>query len=195
MRELYDEKGCYCSIEWTPRDDKSFSGEGPCPPATFADRDYCRDERGRFAPCGTGQTPPGNATEPPHVEEYDGYTKEGGSPSWRNNNPGNIEFGHTAITLGAIGKAAGKHGFAKFPSEEAGMKALQTHLANKGHLTVESYMEKHAPKGDHNDLPKYLNFLKSKGIEIDKPIRGQIVPLSKAIKQFEGWKEGVIKKK
>ncbi|HGY3148204.1 TPA: hypothetical protein ACNVU4_002270 [Morganella morganii] len=57
-----------------------------------------------------------------------GFVKEGGSRSWRNNNPGNVEYGDFAKRFGAIG-TDGR--FAIFPTEEAGKKA-------KEHLIFES---------------------------------------------------------
>ena len=57
-----------------------------------------------------------------------GLAKEGGSRSWRNNNPGNVEYGDFAKRFGAIG-TDGR--FAIFPTEEAGKKA-------KEHLIFES---------------------------------------------------------
>lgn len=57
-----------------------------------------------------------------------GFAKEGGSRSWRNNNPGNVEYGDFAKRFGAIG-TDGR--FAIFPTEEAGKKA-------KEHLIFES---------------------------------------------------------
>ncbi len=45
--------------------------------------------------------------------------KSGGSRSWRNNNPGNIEYGPFARSMGATG-TDGR--FAKFPSYEAGRR-------------------------------------------------------------------------
>ncbi|MDN3813698.1 hypothetical protein ACVZH2_02830 [Morganella morganii] len=57
-----------------------------------------------------------------------GFAREGGSRSWRNNNPGNVEYGDFAKRFGAIG-TDGR--FAIFPTEEAGKKA-------KEHLIFES---------------------------------------------------------
>lgn len=56
------------------------------------------------------------------------FAREGGSRSWRNNNPGNVEYGDFAKRFGAIG-TDGR--FAIFPTEEAGKKA-------KEHLIFES---------------------------------------------------------
>lgn len=175
----------------------------------------CHDDKGRFC-SGSGAAGPSagqstsrhagtaNATGTrrkaaaaiPRSEEYQGHTKEGGSLSWRNNNPGNLEFGHTAVRLGAIGASSSSKGrFAKFSTPEAGMKALQTSLTNRGSLTVKDLMKDYAPQKDGNDLDGYLRFLKAKGIDIDKPVGRQVVPLSEAIKTYEGWKEGTINKK
>lgn len=47
--------------------------------------------------------------------------KTGGTPAWRNNNPGNIRFYRFAKENGSIGNASG---FAIFPDYDTGRRAL-----------------------------------------------------------------------
>jgi hypothetical protein len=62
-----------------------------------------------------------------------GQTRSGGDRNWRNNNPGNIEYGKFAISMGAIG-SDGR--FAIFPSEEMGRKAADTLLKGKSYANL-----------------------------------------------------------
>ena len=59
--------------------------------------------------------------------------REGGSRSWRNNNPGNMRYTDFSRDKGAIG-TAGK--FAVFPSVETGRAALSSLLRGLKYLTL-----------------------------------------------------------
>ncbi len=54
--------------------------------------------------------------------------------------------------MGQEGAAPGKGGFAKFPTPEAGVKALDNQIAldaSRGH-TLESFIKKYAPPSENN---------------------------------------------
>ncbi|MEY0595419.1 hypothetical protein AB7309_19155 [Providencia manganoxydans] len=86
--------------------------------------------------------------------------RENGSRSWRNNNPGNIEYGDLAKKFGAIG-TDGR--FAIFPTEEAGRKA-------KAHLLFESNRAKQlSTKGDYGVGLGYMDKTLSQAIHAYAP--------------------------
>ncbi|MEY1236117.1 hypothetical protein AB7102_00935 [Providencia manganoxydans] len=86
--------------------------------------------------------------------------RENGSRSWRNNNPGNIEYGDLAKKFGAIG-TDGR--FAIFPTEEAGRKA-------KAHLLFESNRAKQlSTKGDYGAGLGYVDKTLSQAIHAYAP--------------------------
>ncbi|ETT00805.1 hypothetical protein [Providencia alcalifaciens] len=86
--------------------------------------------------------------------------REGGSRSWRNNNPGNIEYGPLAKKFGAIG-TDGR--FAIFPTEDAGKKA-------KAYLLFESDIAKKlSTKGDYGEGLGYRNKKASQAIRAYAP--------------------------
>ena len=88
--------------------------------------------------------------------EYATETKVGGSAAWRNNNPGNLNYGPYAKKHGAIGQD--KSGFAIFPSPEVGTQAQADLWKTKKYqgMTVLDAMKSYAPKDDPRD-PKHLN--------------------------------------
>ena len=60
-----------------------------------------------------------------------GQTRSGGDRNWRNNNPGNIEYGPFAMKYGATG-SDGR--FAIFPTEEQGRMAQDALLKSKNYV-------------------------------------------------------------
>ncbi|HEY0120656.1 MAG TPA: hypothetical protein VGC14_02655 [Rhizobium sp.] len=126
------------------------------------------------------------------------YHGSGGSRSWRNNNPGNIEYGSYSRSKGAIG-TDGR--FAVFPSYEAGRKAQEDLLFNsKGYrnLTLGQAINKWAPAGDNNNVPAYIGALVAgSGVspdtrmsDIPSDVRGKILD---AMQKHEGWHPGTKK--
>jgi hypothetical protein len=71
-----------------------------------------------------------------------------GTRSYRNNNPGNIEYGPFARSAGAIG-SDGR--FAIFPSEEVGLQAIEKLLQTKGYRgkTIDQIGRRWAPPSEH----------------------------------------------
>jgi hypothetical protein len=95
-----------------------------------------------------------------------GQTRSGGDRNWRNNNPGNIEYGPFAISMGAVG-SDGR--FAIFPSEEMGRKAADTLLKGKSYvnLNIKDAINKWAPPSENN-TGAYVNAFKQAGLDPNK---------------------------
>jgi hypothetical protein len=88
------------------------------------------------------------------IQKHEGWRP--GTRSYRNNNPGNIEYGKFAKSNGAIG-SDGR--FAIFPDYNTGRIALKTLLKkNYSHLTIKGMVNKYAP-GFENDTNAYINAL------------------------------------
>ncbi|WP_342112014.1 hypothetical protein [Methylobacterium sp. SI9] len=119
--------------------------------------------------------------------------KSGGSRSWRNNNPGNLEYGNFAKSMGAIG-SDGR--FAKFKSYEDGRKAQEKLLfESKGYkdLTLGQAIRRWAP-GSENNVPAYVAAM---GGDDPSKRMSQYTPeqrgrLLDAMQAHEGWRTGTI---
>ena len=127
------------------------------------------------------------------------YVKEGGSRSWRNNNPGNLKYGEwrNARRDGAIGMDRG--GFAIFPDIKTGTEA-QYKLIKKWqreNLTLEQFVYKYAPPNE-NDTKRYIRFLmremsiSNKNMYLKNLNDNQIKKLGDYIREYEGWRVGKI---
>ncbi|HED3889420.1 TPA: hypothetical protein R4229_001778 [Morganella morganii] len=133
--------------------------------------------------------------------------REGGSRSWRNNNPGNIEYGDFAKKFGAIG-TDGR--FAIFPTEEAGRKAKEylifesnggRQLSTKGDYgaglgykdkTLSQMLTAYAPKEENITNGYIKSVLSAVGVEKrmgDYTSEERSVILE-AMKKVEGWDAG-----
>jgi len=131
-------------------------------------------------------------------QDYDSTVKEGGTPAWRNNNPGNIEAGDWAMRHGATGReSGGKRRFAVFPSEEAGMNALKGLLGGETYsdLLPPDAIKQYAPAKDGNDPKSYAKTLGKLGVDLNKPVQEQIDKMAEGIKRVEGWKAGKTREK
>lgn len=128
-------------------------------------------------------------------EDYTAFIKCGGSPAWRNNNPGNMIFTPTSVSVfGALGKSTSAPRFAKFSDEAAGMAALIKLLKGstyKDMLPAEA-MKKYAPSSDDNDPVAYAKFLVDHGIDPKKTVGDQADKMAPLIKRREGWIEGTL---
>lgn len=116
-----------------------------------------------------------------------------GSRAWRNNNPGNIEFGPFAQSQGAIGNDGR---FAVFPDEQTGMNALLALLRGSGYreLTLNDSMYRYAPPGE-NDTGGYVGVIRKRtGLNPDRRMGSlsnvELRAMANVIKQVEGWKVG-----
>ncbi len=121
--------------------------------------------------------------------------REGGSRSWRNNNPGNIEPGGFASRNGAIG-VGGR--FAVFSSEAAGTAAQGKLLRAPSYssLTLDGAIARWAPSHE-NPTERYQGYVSSRsGVARETPMNtitdGDLLKVMKAMRTFEGWKEGSV---
>jgi hypothetical protein len=120
--------------------------------------------------------------------------RSGGSRSWRNFNPGNIEKGSFANQHGAIGS---DDRFAIFPDEATGRDAIVALLDSPSYrpLTLEAAIRRIA-HWSGNNVESYIRF-----VAMDTGLAPQqiVVELSLAqrnaiaasIKMIEGWIEGI----
>jgi len=121
------------------------------------------------------------------------YKRSGGTRAWRNFNPGNIRYSDLARENGAIGKAGG---FAVFPDEKVGTKALRALLMSDAYknLSIESAILKYAPPHENN-TEHYKWYIKKNvgiksGTKISQLDKKQMDDLIKFITIIEGWKNG-----
>jgi len=124
-----------------------------------------------------------------------GQTRSGGDRNWRNNNPGNIEYGKFAISMGAIG-SDGR--FAIFPTEEMGRKAADTLLKGKSYanLSAAEAINKWAPSNE-NDPKAYANRIAQQtGLDMNKKY-SDMSPAEQskfldAMNKVEGGRAGIV---
>jgi hypothetical protein len=121
--------------------------------------------------------------------QYDGSVNVGGSRSWRDNNPGNMEAGPFPDAHGAIG-TDGR--FAIFPDSATGMRALVSLLSSDSYqgLTVEEAMERYAPPSENN-TNAYTSFITNNvGVDPSTPMSDlspdQLNSFANAIQTYEG---------
>lgn len=133
----------------------------------------------------------------------DTYMRTGGTPAWRNNNIGNINYelkDSRVIGHGGPKKKNSLRGrFAVFASEQEGREALRTMLRGPryGSLTISQAMNKYAPASDGNNPAQYARTIAN---AIKKPLTTRLSSLSDAeldvvinqIRKKEGWKAGQI---
>jgi uncharacterized protein (TIGR02594 family) len=119
--------------------------------------------------------------------------REGGSRSWRNNNPGNIRTSSFATSQGAIGDDGS---FAIFSTEKAGSNSVAALLSGKGYrdLSIANTIARYAPPNE-NQTNVYIDFVTSyTGLSAGRILRDckadEIRQIAGAIKQMEGWTPG-----
>jgi hypothetical protein len=123
-----------------------------------------------------------------------GETRIGGSRSWRNNNPGNLEYGNFAKSHGAIG-TDGR--FAVFPDKQTGDEARMALLRGKyGNHSIEGMVAAYAPPHE-NDTGRYASVISSaadvpSSTRISELSDGQFAKMVNKMAQHEGWKEGIV---
>lgn len=123
------------------------------------------------------------------------HKRTGGSRAWRNMNPGNIIYSEFAKNMGAIGEAGG---FAVFPDEETGMKAIYELLRSKNYnkLTIAGAISRYAPPSENDTNAYHRQIQKLTGLSINKRMSDlndiELSRVANAIKQIEGWKTGTI---
>ena len=120
--------------------------------------------------------------------------RSGGSRTWRNNNPGNMESrGGFASRLGAIGSAGG---FAVFPDYATGRAAFSALLHGKRYigLSIAKAIERYAPP-EGNDTAGYIRLVaRFSGLSTDRKLADltpvEFESLLDAMERVEGWKVG-----
>jgi hypothetical protein len=153
-----------------------------------------KDTAPATAPASTGASAPKIGNKSVTIGDE---TRTGGDRNWRNNNPGNIEYGDFAIKMGAIG-SDGR--FAIFPSEAMGRTAQDALLKGEAYAnkTAAEAIRKWAPSNE-NDSEKYIKTVANlAGVSMDK----KYVDMSKAeqerflaaMSKMEGGKAGTVNK-
>jgi hypothetical protein len=130
------------------------------------------------------------------VETEDGQKQRRvGTRNWRNNNPGNLEFGQFAKAKGAIG-SDGR--FAVFPTLEIGQQAKQDLVFGKNYinLSIADAISKYAPPTE-NKTTNYINqVLQATGASsttvLSELTDTQRKSMLQAIDRVEGFKVGKI---
>ncbi|MGN7127813.1 phage tail tape measure protein, partial [Methylorubrum thiocyanatum] len=121
-----------------------------------------------------------------------GDKRMGGSRSWRNNNPGNIEYGPFARSMGATG-TDGR--FAVFPDYKSGRNAQEKLLfegKNYANLTLAQAIRRWAPASENN-VPAYIAAMggdpNTRMKDFTPEQRGKLLD---AMQRHEGWKPGKV---
>jgi len=132
------------------------------------------------------------------VETVDGKQfRRKGVRSWRNNNPGNLEFrGGFSQSRGAVGHDGR---FAVFPTLEIGMKAKEDLVFGKNYINLSIYdaISKYAPESDNNNVKAYVNHIvqstnASPNTILKDLTTEQRKEMLNAINRFEGFKPGTV---
>lgn len=149
---------------------------------------YINDGTGNYVPKGKG----GAGAASLKVKLPTGETKEGGSASWRNNNPLNIKHGGFAANYGASRGSAATDGgnFAAFPSIAEGLKAARDLLKGGSYagLPLEQAMRRWSGNGYGADVAPATLRGKTTGQMTDAEINALIQSMARR----EGWNEGKI---
>lgn len=119
--------------------------------------------------------------------------RQGGSRSWRNNNPGNIRYTQFARDHGAIGTAGG---FAVFPDVESGRTTLSSLLSGPSYisLTIAAAVSRYAPPNE-NDTANYERLIaRLTGLDITRTLSAltavEFAWVVGAIETIEGYVVG-----
>lgn len=127
------------------------------------------------------------------IKFSNGTVKHGGHRNWRNNNPGNIEYGDFAIANGAIG-TDGR--FAIFSTMEDGYRAQMNLLSGDSYRnkTIAQAIKRYAPSYENN-TNKYISFISdnlgvSKHQKIKHLSRDQRMEMVRLMAEYEGMKAG-----
>jgi hypothetical protein len=118
-----------------------------------------------------------------------------GSRNWRNNNPGNIEYGDFAKRMGAIG-TDGR--FAIFPNYETGRKAKEKLIfegKNYSNLSLTSAIARYAPPSENNTAAYQSSVLNAVG-GVNKRMsdysQEERERIQDAMQKVEGFKVGRV---
>lgn len=130
------------------------------------------------------------------VETVDGeQLRRTGVRNWRNNNPGNLEFGPFARSKGAVG-TDGR--FAVFPTLEIGNKAKEDLVFGKNYIDLSIYnaIAKYAPESE-NDVRMYVSqIVQATGASPETKLSDLTAEQRKAmldtISRVEGFRTGTV---
>lgn len=130
------------------------------------------------------------------VETVDGeQLRRTGVRNWRNNNPGNLEFGPFARSKGAVG-TDGR--FAVFPTLEIGNKAKEDLVFGKNYIDLSIYnaIAKYAPESE-NDVRMYVSqIVQATGASSETKLSDLTAEQRKAmldtISRVEGFRTGTV---
>ncbi len=118
-----------------------------------------------------------------------------GSRNWRNNNPGNIEYGGYAISMGAVG---GDGRFAVFPTYDAGRRAKEALIfegRNYAGLSLSAAINRYAPPSENN-TGWYQNTVLASVGGVDKTMgdysASERQAIMDAMEKVEGFKPGTV---
>lgn len=121
--------------------------------------------------------------------------RTGGTRAWRNMNPGNIRYSEFSRNAGAIGQAGG---FAVFPDEETGTRAISSLLRGQSYnnLTIARAITRYAPPSENNTAAYHRRIQQITGLNINRRISdlsdGELSRVVDAIRAIEGWEAGRI---
>lgn len=131
------------------------------------------------------------------VRASDGNTYTlSGTRNWRNNNPGNLEYGDFARSKGAIG-TDGR--FAVFPSYDAGRQAKASLLFENPRYadkTIAGAITRYAPSFENDTQGYYSRVARDTGVTPDTPLssldEGQRGSLLDSMQRVEGFRPGKV---
>jgi hypothetical protein len=115
-----------------------------------------------------------------------------GTHAFRDNNPGNIEYGAFAKANGAVGQDGR---FAIFPTAEAGLQALQTLLMGSGYrnLSVDAAIARYAPPSENDTAAYQAGVRRAVGVTgetlISSLTADQLQRMIQAIARIEGFQQ------
>ena len=121
--------------------------------------------------------------------------RTGGTRAWRNLNPGNIRYSEFSRNAGAIGQAGG---FAVFPDEETGTRAISSLLRGQSYnnLTIARAITRYAPPSENNTAAYHRRIQQITGLNINRRISDlsddELSHVVDAIRAIEGWEAGRI---
>ncbi len=121
------------------------------------------------------------------------YRRTGGTRAWRNQNPGNIRYSEFSRRMGAIGTAGG---FAVFPDEETGMRAISELMRTDTYskLTIAGAISRYAPPSENNTAGYHRRIGELTGLSINRRVSDlnddEIARIASAIRVIEGWETG-----
>lgn len=110
-----------------------------------------------------------------------------GTRNWRNNNPGNIEYGPFARKQGAVGHDGR---FAVFPTYDVGRKAQIAWIRRESDKTIAQAITKYAPPSENNTARYIREVAAALGVPKDTVISDltdeQLEVMQQAMEQVEG---------